>query len=249
MNRFDYRRGAATALLASLMIGCGGPESNTSAESRVVTDVPPGAPGGRTMSAAEPATQEGVVLFIGTSLTAGLGLPEDQAYPAVIQEMIDESDLPFRVVNAGVSGETSAGALSRMEWLLQQPFDVVVLETGANDMLRGTDPAFAEENIERIIERIRTTAPDAPMILAGMLSMPNLGPQYARAFESIYPRLAEKHDLVLIPFLLEGVAGERELNQSDGVHPTAEGQRIVATTVWEALEPVLRQEAATVAGG
>ncbi|MQA92682.1 MAG: arylesterase [Gemmatimonas sp.] len=229
------------------MIGCGGPERNTNAESRVVTAEPPSMPvqpSGR----AETPNEDGVVLFIGTSLTAGLGLPEDQAFPAAVQAKIDEADLPFRVVNAGVSGETSAGALSRVDWLLRQPFDVVVLETGANDMLRGTDPSFAEQNIEAIVERIRAQSPVAPIILAGMLSMPNLGPQYARQFEAIYPRLAEEHELVLIPFLLEGVAGVRELNQSDGAHPTAEGQRIVANTVWRALEPILRAEMAAAAG-
>jgi len=195
------------------------------------------------MRAPESTEEEGVVLFIGTSLTAGLGLPEEQAFPSVIQEMIDEADLPYRVVNAGVSGETSAGALRRIDWLLQQPFDVVVLETGANDMLRGTDPAYAAENIQTIIDRIRAVHPEAPILLAGMLALPNLGPEYGREFEAIYPRLAQENDLLLIPFLLEGVAGERDLNQSDGVHPTAEGQRIIARTVWETLEGVLRSEA------
>lgn len=223
------------------MIGCGETERNTAGEAGARDRA--SATAGPTMRAATPTEDEGVVLFIGTSLTAGLGLPEEQSYPLLIQDMIDDADLPFRVVNAGVSGETSAGALRRIDWLTQQPFDVVVLETGANDMLRGTDPGSAAENIQRIIDTIRSRDPDAPIVLAGMLAMPNLGPEYGREFEAIYPRLAEENDVALIPFLLEGVAGEPDLNQADGAHPTAEGQRLVAQTVWETLEPVLRAEA------
>jgi len=228
----------------SLMIGCGDTERNGT--QHVVTAssaVESTAPGAGSPSVAE--QRERVVLFVGTSLTAGLGLPEEQGFPAVIQRKIEDEGLPFRAVNAGVSGETSAGALRRIDWLLQQPFDVVVLETGANDMLRGTDPASTERNIETIIQRIRQANPDAPIYLAGMLAMPNLGAQYAREFEAIYPRLARDHDLVLIPFLLDGVAGERRLNQADGIHPTAEGQRVVAETVWRAIGPGLREIATT----
>lgn len=181
-----------------------------------------------------------VVVFLGTSLTAGYGLSPDQAFPALIQSLSEESDPPVRVVNAGVSGETSAGALRRIDWLLRQPFDVLVIETGANDMLRGTDADATEANIQAIVDQVRGRYPDAPIILAGMLAMPNLGPDYAARFEPIYPRLAERNDLILIPFLLEGVAGDPTLNQVDGIHPNARGQRIVANTVWESLGPVLR---------
>jgi len=230
------------------MIGCGETERNRAA-------------GGEVEAPTEPATapeapfggagggEAGVVLFLGTSLTAGLGLPTNDAYPAVIQRMIEEEGLPFRAINAGVSGETSAGALRRVEWLLRQPFDVLVLETGANDMLRGADPAATERNIGMIVERIREERPDARIILAGMLAMPNLGAEYARRFDPIYPRLAGRHEITIIPFLLEGVAGERNLNQADGVHPNAEGQRIVAETVWKTLGPLLRLEATGMAGG
>jgi acyl-CoA thioesterase I len=222
------------------MIGCGDTERN--GPQHVVTATPGGeSPVGAAGTPAEAGERERVVLFVGTSLTAGLGLPEEQGFPAVIQRKIEDEGLPFRAVNAGVSGETSAGALRRIDWLLRQPFDVVVLETGANDMLRGTDPASTERNIATIIQRIRQANPDAPIYLAEMLSLPNLGAEYAREFEAIYPRLARDYDLVLIPFLLEGVAGERRLNQADGSHPTAEGQRVVAETVWRAIGPGLRE--------
>lgn len=214
-----------------------------SAAASPVEDVPPGAPEamGRPDPGVAATTAPPTVLFIGTSLTAGLGLPEEQSFPLLIAGRIEGAGLPFRVVNAGVSGETSAGALRRIEWLLQQPFDVVVLETGANDMLRGTDPGATEQNIQDIIDRIRAADPEAPIILAGMLAMPNLGEPYRQQFESIYPRLAERNDLPLVPFLLEGVAGERGLNLGDGIHPSAEGHRIIAETVWEVLEPVLSE--------
>jgi acyl-CoA thioesterase I len=192
---------------------------------------------------------EGIVLFVGTSLTAGYGLPEEQSFPLRIQERIDDEGLPFRAINAGVSGETSSGALRRIDWLLQQPFDVFVLETGGNDMLRGTDPEVTEGNIRTIVDRVRAARPDARIILAGMLAMPNLGREYTERFESIYPRIAQEHGLPLIPFLLDGVAAERELNLPDGIHPNAEGQRIVADNVWDVLEPILEARAAEYAGG
>ena len=185
----------------------------------------------------------GTVLFIGTSLTAGLGLPEAQSFPLLIEQHIDDAGLPFDVVNAGVSGETSAGALRRIDWLLRQDFDVVVLETGANDMLRGVDPASTEANIQAIIDRIRDARPDVEIVLAGMLSLPNMGEDYAREFERVYPRVAERNELAFVPFLLDGVGGVRELNQNDGVHPNAEGHRLIADTVWKVLEPVLTKAA------
>jgi len=196
-----------------------------------------------TGAAAPSVNGDGVVLFVGTSLTAGFGLPEDQAYPALIQERIDSAGLPFRVVNAGVSGETSAGALRRIEWLLRQPFDVLVLETGANDMLRGQDPDSTRANIRSIVERVREARPGAGIVLAGMLAMPNLGREYGERFERIYPEVAREEDLPLVPFLLDDVAARPELNLPDGIHPNEEGQRRVATTVWEVLEPVLRAAA------
>lgn len=188
-----------------------------------------------------PAAGSPTIVFLGTSLTAGYGLASGQAFPALIESLAADAGTPIRAVNAGVSGETSAGALRRIDWLLRQPFDVLVIETGANDMLRGTDPASTEENIQAIINRVREDRPTARIVLAGMLAMPNLGAEYAQQFEALYPRLAERNGLVLIPFLLQGVAGERELNLADGIHPNPRGQEIVAATVWETLEPLLRE--------
>lgn len=244
-------RALAALLAAALMVGCDNPESNRAApaEPRATPAADRTAEPRDAAAAAEGAAdaerQGDAVLFVGTSLTAGLGVPVEQSFPLLIEQRIEEAGLPFHVVNAGISGETSAGAQSRIGWLLRQPFAVVVLETGANDMLRGIDPAATERNIQTIIDRIREHDPDAPIVLAGMLALPNLGPAYAEQFEAIYPRLAERNGLPFVPFLLEGVGGERALNQSDGVHPTAEGHRIIADTVWRVLEPVLEAEART----
>lgn len=218
-------------LLLFLAAGCEGREGNRAAP----TPPPPA-------SVAEATAP--TVLFLGTSLTAGFGLSEEQAYPALIQAKVDSAGLPFRVVNAGVSGETSAGALSRIDWLLRQPFDVLVVETGANDMLRGVDPRVVHRNVQAIIDRARAARPDARIVLLGMLASPNLGAEYGEEFRSLYPELASENGLPLVPFLLEGVGGVPSLNLPDGVHPNARGQRIVAETVWRTLEPVLRSEAA-----
>jgi acyl-CoA thioesterase-1 len=192
-------------------------------------------------SGAAPAGAAGTVLFLGTSLTAGLGLEPEQAFPALIQRKIDEAGLPYHVVNAGVSGETSAGALRRLDWLLQQPFDVLVLETGANDMLRGGDLDSLEANQQAIIDRVRAARPEARIVLLGLRAPPNLGLQYASRFRRLYPDLAERNDLPLVPFLLEGVGGHADLNQDDGIHPNAQGQARLADNVWKVLEGVLRK--------
>lgn len=184
-----------------------------------------------------------MVLFVGTSLTAGLGLNPDSAYPQLIQQKIDSANLPFVAVNAGVSGETTAGLLRRLDWLLKGSFDVVVVETGANDGLRGTPVATVKENLRMILSRIRTTRPAARVLLVQMEAPPNLGPVYTRAFHALYGDLAKESGATLIPFLLQGVAGDRELNQADGIHPTQRGEHIVADNVWRSLEPVLRQAA------
>jgi acyl-CoA thioesterase-1 len=184
-----------------------------------------------------------VVLFVGTSLTAALGLEPEQGFPARIQEKIDAAGLPFEVVEAGVSGETSSGARSRMGWLLNQPFDVLVLETGANDMLRGTSPGRLRENIQAIIDTVRQVRPDARIVLAGMVAAPNLGEQYGREFQAIYRDVARGDSVALVPFLLDGVAANPELNLGDGIHPNERGQQRVADNVWKVLEPVLREAA------
>ena len=200
---------------------------------------PPSAAAGRTALPRGVAPEAPAVVFLGDSLTAGYGLDPDRAYPALIQRKIDEAGLRYRVVNAGVSGETSAGARRRVEWLLAQPVAVLVVETGGNDGLRGQDPSATAENIQAIIDRARRPPSPAKIVLVGMESLPNYGADYARRFHGIYPQLAKKNGVVLIPFLLDGVAGVPSLNQADGIHPTAEGQQKLAETVWKALQPLL----------
>ncbi len=185
-------------------------------------------------------TARRTLLFIGTSLTAGYGLEPDSAFPQQIQHMIDAADLPYTVVNAGVSGETSSALLRRLDWLLRQPFDVVVIETGANDGLRGIPVATMRQNIETIIERIRAGRPNARIVLVQMEAPPNLGAAYTREFRETFPQVARAKRVELLPFLLQDVAGRRELNQADGIHPNYEGERIVAQNVWKALRPVLQ---------
>lgn len=181
------------------------------------------------------------VVFVGTSLTAGLGLRSpDEAYAARLQELADSAHIPARMVNAGVSGETSAGGLRRIAWVLADTVDVLVLELGANDGLRGLDPDALARNLEAIIDSTRARWPDAQIVLVGMEAPPNLGIRYADAFHEVFPRVARSRRVELVPFLLEGVAGERELNQDDGIHPTTEGHWRIARTVWPVLEGVLR---------
>jgi acyl-CoA thioesterase I len=192
---------------------------------------------GRTSSDADRPT----VLFLGTSLTAGLGLTPDQAYPALIQRKIDSAGLNYTVVNAGVSGETSAGARNRIDWLLQRPVAVLVVETGANDGLRGLPADSLRANVRAILERARRLRPAPRLVLLGMRIPRNYGVMYSDQFRAVYPELAREYGATLVPFLLEGVGGVAALNQPDGVHPTAEGQKKMAETVWRVLEPVLRE--------
>jgi acyl-CoA thioesterase-1 len=194
------------------------------------------------------STDRPAVVFLGTSLTAGLGLEPEQAYPALIQAKIDSAGLGYRVVNAGVSGETSAGARRRTDWLLREPVAVLVVETGANDGLRGLPPDSLRANIQAIFDRTRELRPEATLVLIGMRVPPNYGRAYSRRFEEVYPELARANGAELVPFLLEGVGGVSSLNQPDGVHPTAEGQRRMAETVWRALERVLTEGTAGRAG-
>jgi acyl-CoA thioesterase I len=190
-----------------------------------------------------PATGErGRIVFLGTSLTAGLGLNPDQAFPALIQRKLDAEGLRFEAVNAGVSGETSAGARRRIDWLLRQPVAVVVIETGANDGLRGLEVDSLRSNIQAIIDEARRQSPKPAIVLLGMRAPPNLGAGYSRGFARVYTELAKENDVPLVPFLLEGVAGRPSLNQSDMIHPSADGQRRMAETVWAVLEPVLRAD-------
>jgi acyl-CoA thioesterase-1 len=180
-----------------------------------------------------------VVLCLGTSLTAGLGVDPSEAWPARLQEKIDAAGLRYRVVNAGSSGETSAGARTRIDWLLRQPVHVLIIETGANDGLRGQDPAATRENIQAIVDRAKKQQPPPRLVIAGMQALPNYGADYAARFQAVYPELARANDAILVPFILDGVAGVPELNQPDGVHPTPEGHRRMAETVWKVLRPIL----------
>lgn len=192
-----------------------------------------------TPPAAARAASRPVVLFVGTSLTAGLGLEPEQAYPALVQSKVDSAGLDYEVVNAGVSGETSAGLLTRIDWILQQPFAWIVLETGANDGLRGVPVETMRRNIQAIIDTVRSRRPDARIALVQMESPPNMGVRYTRAFRDAFAQLARANDVVLLPFLLDGVAGIRSLNQGDGIHPNEAGARAVAENVWKALRPLL----------
>jgi acyl-CoA thioesterase-1 len=192
-------------------------------------------------AAPAPSAASPVVLFLGTSLTAGQGLDPEQAYPALIQKKIDAAGLGYRVVNAGLGGDTSADALGRLDWLLRQKVDVLVVETGANDALRGQDPAATRENIRAILARAREHSPPPRLVLVGMEAPRNLGDDYVRRFRAIYPELARESGAALVPFLLEGVGGVVSLNQADGIHPTAAGHERMAETVWRVLEPVLRR--------
>lgn len=185
------------------------------------------------------AEQPRTLIFFGDSLTAGYGVDPDEAYPALIQRKLDDAHRPWRVVNAGLSGETTAGGLRRLDWILRQPVDVIVIELGGNDGLRGIDPASTHANLLALIKRVRERHPDARIVLAGMQLPTNMGPDYTRRFAEIYPAVARESHATLIPFLLEGVGGVPSLNQADGIHPTAEGHQIVAETVWRVLQPLL----------
>lgn len=188
-------------------------------------------------TAASAATK--TLLFYGDSITAGYGLDPGEAYPALIQEKIDAAKLDWKVVNAGLSGETTAGGLRRLDWILRQPVDIFVIELGGNDGLRGIEPDVTRANLEKMIARIRAKNPRVTVVLAGMQIPTNMGPAYAQAFAKIYPSLAEAQRALLIPFLLEGVGGIPDLNQPDGIHPTATGHRMVAETVWKTIKPLL----------
>jgi acyl-CoA thioesterase-1 len=181
------------------------------------------------------------VVFFGDSLTAGYGLadPASEAYPALIQEKIRAAGLPWRVVNAGLSGETSSGGLRRVDWTLRTPPDVFVLALGANDGLRGISPALLRTNLEEIIARVRKRNPDVRVVLAGMRLPPELGPAHAEAFARVFPELAERSGAAFIPFLLDGVGGVAELNQGDRIHPNPAGHAVIAETVWQVLRPLL----------
>ncbi|MDT8414284.1 MAG: arylesterase [Flavobacteriaceae bacterium] len=195
----------------------------------------------QTTDEVEKSPTEKTILFFGTSLTAGLGLDLSEAYPAIIQQKIDSLDLNFTVVNAGLSGDTSASGLSRIGWVFSQDIDVLVLEMGANDGLRGIPLDETERNLQEIIDFVRNKNPEVAIVLAGMQMPPNMGPDYTSTFKDLFPKLAKKNQLQLVPFLLDGVGGIPVLNQADGIHPTAAGQKILAQNVWAVLKSVIIQ--------
>ena len=235
-------RAAGIALLALSACGKSEPRRPDSASVQATVAPPVVAPAAPATSATEgPRYRPGaVIVFAGTSLTAGLGLDPDDAYPQLVQRKIDSAGLKFQVVNAGVSGETSAGLLRRLDWLMREPFDLIVIETGANDGLRGIQVEALERNIQTIIDRIRAKRPSAQIALVQMEAPPNLGPGYTAGFRELFPRLATKNGVALLPFLLDGVAGVRSLNQSDGIHPNEAGERIVAENIWKGLKPLIQ---------
>ncbi len=222
-------------LTAFISFSCQPPTEQTSTE----TD----SPTVETKTATEEETDKPVILFFGNSLTAGYGLDPSEAFSAVIERKIDSLKLTYQVVNAGLSGETTASGNTRLDWVLErQPVDIFVLELGANDGLRGISPEETYKNLNAMIDKVQATYPEAQIILSGMMVPPNMGSEYAAEFQKIFPEVAENQEVALIPFLLEGVAGESELNLPDGIHPTAEGQQIVANNIWEVLYPLLETE-------
>ncbi|HEY0552217.1 MAG TPA: arylesterase [Verrucomicrobiae bacterium] len=182
-----------------------------------------------------------VVLFFGTSLTAGYGLSPDQAFPALIEKLADSAKLPIKAINAGLSGETTAGAARRIDWVLRTPADVVVIEAGANDALRGLPPKSARENLQSVIAAVRRKQPQAQIVLVQMEAPPNYGQAYTKSFREVYSEVARAENIPLIPFLLAGVAGISRFNQADGVHPNLAGERIVADNIWKGLKPIIAQ--------
>jgi acyl-CoA thioesterase I len=194
-----------------------------------------------TNNTAAATSHKKTILFFGDSLTAGYGLadPADEAFPSVVQHKLDSLKLPYSVINAGVSGETTAGGLGRIDWVLKQKVDIFILELGANDGLRGIPTDETTKNLQAIINKVKAKYPNAKIILAGMMVPPSMGADYAGSFKAIFPDLAKKDQVALIPFLLDNVAGISKLNQGDGIHPTAAGAKIVAENVWVVLKDEL----------
>ena len=181
----------------------------------------------------ESSASQGTIVAVGDSLTAGSGVSETEAYPAQLERKLRQAGYDWRVVNAGIGGETSSGALSRIDWILKLDPDIVILETGANDGLRGVDPDLTRRNLDQIVTALQSKG--VVVVLAGMQMLRNMGTDYTAKFAAIYPTIAKKHDLILIPFFLSKVAGEADLNLSDGIHPTTKGYGVVADTVYPYL--------------
>jgi len=224
------------------LAGCGQDRSNSATEGS--GDAPTATSSSAASAApADTTAEQGLrVLVLGNSIAAGAGVSPQAAFPALLQQRVDSLGWNATVQNAGVSGETTAGGLQRIGWLLQNPVDVLVLELGGNDGLRGIDPAVTRKNLRGIIDTTLATSPEAQVLLAGMQIPPNLGQEYTRQFRQVYPEVARAYNRVtLIPFILQDVAGVDSLMQDDGIHPTAAGHRLVARTVWKQLRPILEQ--------
>lgn len=224
----------AGLLLIALVSGC-----NSKTETSQNQDEKPA----RADSTSKPAEEtKKTILFFGNSLTAGYGLDPAEAFPALVGEKAKTAGFDYQVINAGVSGETTAGGKSRISWVLNKPIDVFVLELGANDGLRGIPLDDSKKNLQAILDTVKLKSPQAQIVIAGMHIPPNLGPDYSGQFYRIFIDLARKNKAALIPFLLEDVGGIPKLNQADGIHPTAEGHKIVAENVWKVMEPVLQKQ-------
>jgi len=221
----------------AFLVGCSGPDETSPARERAGTSPMSGA--GATSAAVADARPR--IVALGDSLTAGLGLDVSQAWPSLVQQRLDAAGYEYRIVNAGVSGDTTAGGRRRLDWVLDDRAEVLVLELGANDGLRGLSIEEMKANLSAIIREAK--ARDIEVLLCGMEAPPNFGPEYTREFRQAYVDLAEEHDVAFLPFFLQGVAGDAALNQSDGIHPNAEGTRRVADLVWQALEPLLDRSA------
>ena len=226
-----YKLRFYTLLLAVALIVSCGPADKIPAETTTKTSV---------TNASHNSNAKNILVF-GDSLTAGYGLddPGSESYPSVIQQKIDSLKLPYKVINGGLSGETSAGGLSRIDWLLRQKVDIFILELGANDGLRGLPINQTNSNLQAIINKVKSKYPQTPIIITGMLVPPNMGDDYAYSFKKIFLQLARQNNATLVPFLLQNVAGIPALNQADGIHPTAKGAKIVAQNVWVVLKRML----------
>ena len=226
-----------TILIGTLLSSC-----NSSPQDRVSSQ-----PTANHTTTPENNTAMKTILFYGNSITAGYGLDPNQAFPAHIQQRLDSLGLPYQVVNAGLSGETTTGGLTRLDWVLdQQPVDVFVLELGANDGLRGINPEESQKNLQAILNRVKDTYPQAQLVITGMESPPNMGSDYTQQFRSMFRELAQANpQATFVPFILEGVAGNPALNLGDGIHPTAEGHRLVAQHLWSFLAPLFNPATAS----
>jgi acyl-CoA thioesterase-1 len=228
-------------LLAVLCVATGGCDGGGAGKASKPPEAPAvstaGAAGQPDMDTRTPTTGVTRLVFLGDSLTAGYGIDAEEAFPALIEARLKAEGTAVRVINAGVSGDTSAGGLRRLDWVLRQSPDVLVVGLGANDGLRGTDVATTEANLRQIVTKAQ--AAGARVLLLGMLMPPNFGPEYTTRFRELYPRVAKETNAALVPFMLEGVAGQRRYNQPDGVHPTAEGHRIIAEHVLPFVKPLV----------